>query len=453
MPSVLRQNKKTLALALPIMVGHVSQMLLGLADTVMIGRVGTTELASAAFANVIFNTFFVAAIGLFIAVSVNTAYEHGAKRDQEAAEILRNSLSVAVFIGISLALILCALNPLLYIFKQPESVTILAPKYLFWLALSLIPAVPALTVKSFCEAKDEPWVVFWIMLAGVALNVALNYLLIFGNLGFPRLELVGAGVATFISRVTVLFVILYYLTTSKRLASCLPKKWIGWLDEEKIVSLFKVGSPTTGQLTIAFGSFSITALLVGQFGNTALAAHQIALTCTALIFMFPLGIGVAVSIRVGHCIGCKEAETCHPITWGAHIISFIITGVFAISLIVFSPAIARGFSTDTNLVELSTSLLKIVALFLIFDGAQAISMSALRGMRDVIIPTILIFFSFLVFAIPFGALLAFKLEYGARGLWIGLAAGLALGAFLLTARLKQKLKTLGLSEAIKTKIV
>lgn len=439
---MLRQNKKTLALAFPIMVGHVSQMLLGLADTVMIGRVGTTELASAAFANVIFNTLFVAAIGLFIAVSVNTAHEHGAKRDQEAAEILRNSLNIAVLIGISLALILCALNPLLYIFKQPESVTILAPKYLFWLALSLIPAVPALTVKSFCEAKDRPWEVFWIMLAGVALNVVLNYLLIFGNLGFPRLELEGAGLATFISRMTVLFVILYYLTTSKSLASSLPKKWIGWLDKEKIASLFKVGSPTAGQLTIAFGSFSITALLVGQFGNTALAAHQIALTCTALVFMFPLGIGVAVSIRIGHCIGSKEAETCYPITWGAHIISLIITGVFAISLILFSPAVARGFSTDINLVELSASLLKIVALFLIFDGAQAISMSALRGMRDVIIPTILIFFSFLVFTIPFGAFLAFKLEYGARGLWIGLAAGLALGAFLLTARLIQKLKTL-----------
>ena len=300
MSSVLSQNRRTLALALPIMAGHVSQMLLGLADTVMIGRVGTTELAAAAFANVIFNTFFVAAIGLFIAVSVNTAHEHGAERDQEAAEILRNSLSMAVLIGISLAIIICALNPILYIFKQPQSVTILAPKYLFWLSISLIPAVPALTVKSFCEAKNQPWPVFWIMLGGVALNVALNYMLIFGNLGFPRLELIGAGVATFISRMTILFLILYYINKSKKLVSSIPKKWMCRLNKEKIASLIKVGLPSAGQLTIAFGSFSITALLIGQFGNTALAAHQIALTCTALIFMFPLGIGMAVSIRVGH---------------------------------------------------------------------------------------------------------------------------------------------------------
>ena len=442
MNSLLRQNKKTLALALPIMVGHVSQMLLGLADTVMISRVGTMELAAAAFANVIFNTFFVAAIGLFIAVSVNTAYEHGAKRDHEAAEILRNSLSIALIIGIALALILCALNPLLFIFKQPQSVTILAPKYIFWLAVSLIPAVPALTIKSFCEAKNQPWAVFWIMLGGVALNVALNYVLIFGNLGFPRLELVGAGVATFLSRMTVLLVILYYITHSKRLVSSIPKIWIGRLNKEKVVSLFKVGSPTAGQLTIAFGSFSITALLIGQFGNTALAAHQIALTCTALVFMFPLGIGMAVSIRVGHSIGGKEAKICHPITWGAHIISFLITGLFAILLILFSPAVARGFSTDPYLVELAALLLKIVALFLIFDGAQAISMSALRGLRDVIVPTILIFFSFWVFAIPFGVLFAFKLDYGASGLWIGLASGLALGALLLTVRLIQQLRKL-----------
>ena len=161
MSSVLSQNKRTLALALPIMAGHVSQMLLGLADTVMIGRVGTTELAAAAFANVIFNTFFVAAIGLFIAVSVNTAHEHGAKRDQEAAEILRNSLLIAVLIGISLAIILCALNPILYIFKQPQSVTILAPKYLFWLSISLIPAVPALTVKSWTRCQLAPMTCLW----------------------------------------------------------------------------------------------------------------------------------------------------------------------------------------------------------------------------------------------------------------------------------------------------
>lgn len=440
MSSVLSQNKRTLALALPIMAGHVSQMLLGLADTVMIGRVGTTELAAAAFANVIFNTFFVAAIGLFIAVSVNTAHEHGAKRDQEAAEILRNSLSIAVLIGISLAIILCALNPILYIFKQPQSVTILAPKYLFWLSISLIPAVPALTVKSFCEAKNQPWSVLWIMLGGVALNVALNYILIFGNLGFPRLELIGAGMATFISRMTILFLMLHYIKKSKRLVSSIPKKWIGRLNKEKIVSLLKVGLPSAGQLTIAFGSFSITALLIGQFGNTALAAHQIALTCTALIFMFPLGIGMAVSIRVGHSIGGKDATTCYPITWSAHIISFLITGFFALSLIVYSTTVARLFSSDPYLVELSASLLKIVALFLIFDGAQAISMSALRGLRDVIVPTILIFFSFWIFAIPFGALLAFKLNFGAPGLWIGLASGLALGALLLTMRLIQQLR-------------
>ena len=119
---------------------------------------------------------------------------------------------------------------------------------------------------------------FWIMLGGVALNVALNYMLIFGNLGFPRLELIGAGVATFISRMTILFLILYYINKSKKLFPAFQKSGCCRLNKEKIISLIKVGLPSAGQLTIAFGSFSITALLIGQFGNTALAAHQIALT-------------------------------------------------------------------------------------------------------------------------------------------------------------------------------
>lgn len=440
MSPLLAENRTTLKLALPIMSGQVSQMLLGLADTMMIGRVGTTELAAAAFSNVIFNTVFVVAIGLFIAVSVNAAHAHGGDRHAEASETLRTGLLLSFLTGITLAGALFLAIPWLGLFQQPEAVTNLSPPYLMWLALSLIPGVPAMTIKSFCESKNQPWTVFWIMLGGVALNVLLNYLLIFGNFGLPELGLVGAGIATFLARLATLVVIWLYLTRSKRLALCIPKKWIAWLDRKEALSLYRVGSPSAGQLSLEFGAFSIAALLIGQFGDTALAAHQIAITCAALIFMFPLGIGMAVSIRVGHSIGSSEASRCRPIIWGAQLCALMVTGSFAAVLIGFGEVVARSFSPDPDLVERAATLLIIVALFLVFDGVQVVSMSALRGMKDVVVPTGYIFVSFWVIGIPTGAVLAFGYGLGARGLWIGLASGLAIASIVLTARVVQQLR-------------
>lgn len=444
---LLSENKTTLKLALPIMSGQVSQMLLGLADTMMIGRVGTTELAAAAFSNVIFNTPYVIAIGLFIAVSVNAAHAHGGSRHEDAAETLRTGLLLALLTSLVLAGSLFLVMPWLGLFQQPDAVTSLAPPYLMWLALSLIPGVPAMTIKSFCEAKNQPWTVLWIMLGGVALNVFLNYLLIFGNFGLPRLELVGAGLATFLARLATLIALWLYVTRSKRLALCIPKKWLGWLNKKEALSLCKIGSPTAGQLSLEFGAFGITALLIGQFGDIALASHQIAITCAALIFMFPLGIGMAVSIRVGHSIGGSESALCRPITWGGHLSSFVVTGLFAVVLIGFGANIARSFSPDPELVSLASSLLVIVAFFLIFDGAQVVSMSALRGMQDVVIPTVYIFISFWIIGIPAGAVLAFTRSFGARGLWIGLASGLAIASVVLTGRLIHQLRKLNREQA------
>ena len=261
----------------------------------------------------IFNFPFVLGIGLFVSVSVLVSHAHGARKDSEAAEALRNGILLAGLLGLLLAGLLLASLPFLDLFQQPAEVTAAAPGYLFWLALSIIPTIPQLTIKNFSEAKNHPWPTLWIMLASVLLNMLLNYILIFGHLGCPRLGLQGAGLATFLARSVSLAVLWIYLTRSKRLASSRPTRWLRPLNGTVCKQVCKIGLPVSGQLMMEFGSFAMTALLIGQFGSAALAAHQITLSCAAFTFMIPLGMAMAVTIRVGHTLGAGERDRCRKI--------------------------------------------------------------------------------------------------------------------------------------------
>ncbi|MEO0509246.1 MAG: MATE family efflux transporter [Verrucomicrobiota bacterium] len=443
---VWKENKVTLKLAFPIITGQVSQMLMGLIDTLMIGHIGTTELAAAAMTNVLFNFPFVLGIGLFIAVSVMVSHAHGADNDEEAGEAFRNGYLMALVLGVVLAAGLLGTLPFLDLLHQPEDVVAAIPDYLIWMALSLIPSIPMFTIKNFAEAKNRPWTVLWIMMGGVALNIVLNYLLIFGKFGLPELGLAGAGIATFLARLSTWWALWTYQKKSRALASARPKRWLKPLDQKICLQTAKIALPATGQLTMEFGSFAAAAILIGQFGSVSLAAHQITLSCAAFTFMIPLGLALAVTIRVGHTVGAGENERCNRIVIGAHITAFCMMGLTAAAFLLAGEPIAGMFSQDSEVIAVTASLFVYAAAFQIFDGAQVISMGALRGLKDVNIPTAIIFVSFWIIGIPLGAALAFSSDMEARGLWIGLAMGLAVASVVLGIRLKQKLSKLHRSE-------
>lgn len=439
MQMALREGRLTLMLALPIIAGQLSQMLMGLIDTVMIGKLGTDELATVAFVSVLFNMPFVFGIGLFASISVLVSHQHGsAKNHDRLAEILRNGLLCAVGLGVLLAALMFSSLLFLDKLKQPEAVVELTPTYLFWIALSLVPIVPAFTIKSYIEARNHPWLVLWVMLLGVVANFVLNYILIFGNFGFPHLGLAGAGIATLLARFISLAGLLILLHKSKHLNTCLPTRWLKPLDFGICREVLKMAMPISGQLLMEFGSFSVVALLIGRFGSVALAAHQIAMSCITVTFMIPLGLAMAVTIRVGHTLSTGQRTQCGRLILSAHAMSLIVMTVCALLFVSCGEVISRVFSQDLEVIALAGSLFVIVALFQIFDGTQVISMSALRGLKDVNVPTGLLFVSFWVTGIPLGIWLAFSQGWQARGLWTGLACGLALAAIILSLRLKQQ---------------
>lgn len=432
--NLVPELRKTLVLAAPITAGHVSQMLLGLTDTLMIGRVGVVPLAASAFAHMILHVIFIIGIGLMTSVSVLTAHAYGARDYGEAGEVLRRGLLVAVAYGLIIVMAVFALSPFLEYLGQPLEVVKAGRPYLYIVGCSMPGTMLFVCFKTFSEALDSPWPAFWVGFGGVLLNVFLNWVLIYGNLGAPAMGLTGAGWATLISRSITLIVFLYVLWKLPKFRQVWPIHWIARVPIKPLMAMLKLGIPVSIQLLVEVGCFAASTYLMGWIGTVALAAHQIALSCAATSFMFPLGISLAVSIRVGHAIGGDRRRDARGIGLGALGMGLAIMGTFAWVFITFNEFITGFFTSDLETLKLASGLLIIAAIFQLFDGTQVVAIGALRGSKDVALPTWIVFVAYWVIALPVGYVLAFPLGFGAYGVWVGLATGLGLAALGLMSR-------------------
>jgi MATE family multidrug resistance protein len=429
--------RKTLLLAAPITAGHVSQMLLGVADTVMIGRVGVVQLAASALAHTLVHFVFITGIGLLSSVSVLVSHAYGAGKKEEAGEMLRRGLAIGIASGLMMFAGLWGGMPLMDYLGQPVDVVIACKPYL-WLLASTLPLMMAIIcLRNYSEAQDAPWPAFWVGLGTVLLNIFLNWVLIYGNLGAPALGLIGAGIATVLARVVNVVALFWWLRLDRRFADSWPVRWFTAIPWSGIMSMLRLGFPVGLQLLMEIGAFSGTTLLMGWLGVVEMASHQIALTCGATTFMVPLGISLAVAIRVGHVIGAGQPERARPVAFSSLGFGFLCSLAFAAVFLLFSRQLAGFFTRDPATLSMAATLIIVAGFFQVFDAGQAIAAGALRGCKDVRIPTWIIFAAYWVVAIPLGATLAFGFDAGATGLWIGLAAGLAVAAFGLVGRFGQ----------------
>jgi multidrug resistance protein, MATE family len=432
--NIIRELRPTLVLALPIVGGHVGQILLGLTDSVMIGRAGAVPLAASAFAGAVFGVVYVAAIGLLTSVAVRTAFAFGAGQQRQAGEVLRHGLLIALASSVVLAAGLHVLAGFLEFFRQPAEVAREARPYLAIIGWSLVPGLMFLALKQFYEALNRPWVPMAWVLIGVAGNIFLNWVLIYGKLGAPALGLTGAGWATLLARVIVLAGLLVHLLRSPALEPIRPVSWTARPHRREIRELFALGWPAAVQLLFEAGLFSAAGILMGWLGVAALAAHQIALSCAATTFMFPLGISQALTVRVGHARGARRIDLVRAIGFGGVGAGAAIMAGFAVVFLVAGRLLASVFVEDEPVVRLAAQLLVVAGIFQIFDGTQVTSIGALRGLADVRGPTVITFAGYWVLALPAAAVLGFVWGFGPVGVWSGLAVGLAVCATLLLGR-------------------
>lgn len=433
-----REGKLTLVLALPLVVGQVSQMLIGLADTLMLARLGDIPLAAGAFGITLLTVPLVFGVGIAAAVSVKTSQALGAKQPHDAREALRQGLYLALALGIVTLLGAIGLLPFLHLFKQSPEVTAIIGTFFVIYAVSCIPELLSMCLRNHANALDRPWPAFWIVFSGVILNVFFNYVLIFGKLGFPRLELEGAAIATLVARTFTFVGLLLWLRRNKALRKWVPQHWLASIDWGRMRGLIKLGLPTSIQVVCEVGAFNAALIIIGSMGAQAVAAHQVVITCAGVAFMIPLGLSMASTVRIGHAWGAGQLERLRPILYSTMLIGFVMFLLITQAFVFFNNELAALFLAGSAAQPVAAKLFLLAALFQLTDYIQILSAGILRGLSDVTYAAIATFVAYWVISLPLGCVLAFAYDMGVYGIWWGLVLGVFLSAIAMLLRVLYK---------------
>jgi len=426
---------RTIRLALPIIVGELAQMALHIIDTAMVGAISYKHLAASALVINAMNIPFVLGIGITISVSQLVSMAHGRKDPAAISHYLYNGFLLCTITALMIAFGLVGGRHLLLYLGQDPEVAALAVPYMEIMGYSMIPMLLFMTLKQFTDGLEYTRTAMLLSLLGLPINILLNWLLIYGNAGFPRLELIGAGWATLITRALLFFSLVLIVLKHRTFQQYIILRREQW--HMRIVTLkelLHIGVPSALQIGMEAGAFAVSGILIGTFGAVEQAAHQIALSCAAFTFMVSMGLAQAGSIRVSNAFGSKHWMKISAIGKST-LVTALLYGCFcAVAFILFRHNLPVFFNKDAEVISLAATLLLFAAIFQISDSTQAIGAGLLRGVKDVKTPTILIAISYWLIGIPVGYVLAFYFEMKAQGLWLGLILGLTFTSLFLLRR-------------------
>jgi MATE family multidrug resistance protein len=430
----------TYQLAYPVIIGQLGIIMMGVVDSLMVGHIGAAPLAASSLGGSSAFIILIIGIGVSYAVTPLVAIAVGAGKFEDCGIYFRQSLLVNSILSIIIVVIIYFAADLIQYFDQPKEVQDQAADYMRIIGFSSIPLLLYQSYKQFIEGLSVMRPAMIIALIANLVNVFANWLLIYGNLGFPALGLNGAGWATFASRAFMALALMGFVMNNKffkKYDVSFHFKSINWTVIKKILSL---GLPSGIQYFFEVGAFAFAVVMVGWLGTAQLAAHQIAINLASISFMAVLGISVAGSIRVGNAVGMKDIAETRRAGFTASLLGASImfgAGVIFILLRNFLPTL---YVNDEVVISYASSLLVIAALFQISDGTQAVGIGILRGLTDVKFPTAITFIAYWIVGLPVGYLLGFTFELGVQGVWIGLLLGLTTSAILLTLRFNSRSK-------------
>lgn len=435
--------KENVRVAWPVIMGQLGHMAASVADNAMVGNISSVQLAACAFANAIFFIIFIIAIGIAMGLTPLIGKYYGAGDKEKCSELLKNS----AFINIAVSIVLTGLMLFTIQFfdsmGQPQEVVPYAKKFFSILAFSLIPYAIFASFKQFSDGLGLTKPGMIILISCNLLLIAINYLLIYGNFGFPRMEIEGAGWATLAARVMMAVMAIGYFffhkdyTEFKNIFNKVKLKL------EDIKDLLKIGVPIGMQYFLEVAAFAGGTLIIGLTKSSSdLAAHQIALNLASITFMTASGFAAAATIRMSNAIGEGDFRRMKVAGSSAFVMTLIFMTCTATLFIVFGNQLA-GLYVKTNepeVVKLAVQLLIIGGIFQLADGAQAVALGTLRGMEDVRIPTVITTISYWVLTIPVCYILAINFKMGASGVWWGYTLGLLFASILLYLRFEKVAK-------------
>lgn len=426
--------KLTINLAIPVIIGQIGHVAMGVVDSMMIGKLGAAPLAAAALANGLFFLILVLGMGVSFAISPLVAISVGANKVSESGLIFRQAMIVNMVMGIILCLATFFGSEIIYLLNDDPEISVLAVSYTKLLGYSIIPIMFFQTYKQFIEGLSIMRPAMVVTLVANIINFFANWVFIFGNLGMPALGLDGAGWATFASRVFMAISLMLFVSYSGYFNKYNITLKIKEFDFPLIKKIIKLGLPSGFQYFFEVGAFVAAAVMVGWIGTNELAAHQIAINISSITYITALGISVASSIRVGNGVGKKDIIETRNAGFSALLLTVLMMACFGIIFILFRFYLPLFYINDDTVISIASILLLIAAFFQISDGVQAVGLGILRGLTDVKIPTAITFTAYWIIGLPVGYLLGFYTELGVIGVWIGLFLGLFVSAVLLSIR-------------------
>lgn len=433
---------ETIRLAIPIALTQLGQIGMMTTDLALIGRLGDTAIAAASLAHIVLFTIFMAGMGVMSAVAPLAAQAFGARSPRTVRRSLRAGLWIAFIMAAPLSLALLQGEAILLALGQTPEMSALAARYLHGLTFSLLPGWWFIAIRGFMGAVNRPEPGLWITLAAIPANGLLAYALIYGEFGFPRLEMFGAGLATAIVSAGMCLAGLWVVQTRRPFRKFHPLNRLWHADWVLMKQLLIVGVPVSGTMLLEYGLFAAAALLMGWLGTSELAAHQIALQVAAIIFMVPFGIGTAATVRVGQAAGREDRAGVRRAGYVAVGLAAVFMAGMTLIVVVLRFEIAAFFLggklTEAHATaELVAMLLIVGSTFFIVDGMQTVAAGALRGLNDTRVPVLLAAFSFWLIGFTTSYLLGFSMRLGAVGVWVGFTCGLAVFALLLILRFRR----------------
>ena len=437
----------TWKLSTPIILGELTQMALGIIDSIMVGKISYQQLAAAALVNSVLNIPFVLGFGLTISVSQTVSMANGRRDNLKVSHYLYNGFWLCTIAAILIAVALQFSKNILFHLGQDIEVATLGAPYLQLMGWSIIPMMMFISLKQFADGLERTRTAMLLSIAALPINIFINWLLVYGNGGFPRLELTGAGYGTLITRILILLifmVVLFVHPFFRRYIAVRKNQWN--LRLHTIKELLHIGIPSSLQVTMESGAFAVSSIIIGTLGAIQLAAHQIAISCASLAFMVSWGLAQGASIRVSNAWGRNNWKDINSIG-KTTLISGIIYGILGVLFFVsFRYALPLAFNNDATVMALASVLMLYAAVFQISDATQVIAVGLLRGIKDVKVPTLYIAIAYWVVGIPVGCLMAFTFKMGVTGMWIGFVSGLTFSSVFLNYRffklLNQKNATL-----------
>ena len=433
----IRENLK---LAVPVILSNLGHVLMGVADNVMVGHIDAVSLAGAGLATVAFNVLLLFGIGVSYAITPLVAEADGKNDTIKIVQTLRHGLVINTLNALILVAVVLVGKNLLYRINQPPEVIAKALPYLDIITFSLVPVLIYQSFKQFAEGLSNTRIALVVVLSCNVLNIGLNYILIYGHLGFDAFGLNGAGYATLISRVimalTIAVYVFYHRPFRKYRDAFLP------LDYSKILfrKLLYLGIPSGVQFIFEVAAFDFSLVMMGWLGIKEQAAHQIVINLATLSYMATAGLAAAATVRVGYFLGRHDAKNLRRAAYSLLTMALILMAIFAIIFISSRHFLPTLYVNDVEVVAIAAPLLVIAGLFQLSDGAQVVCNSALRGLQDVRIPSVLIFISYWIIGLPLGYWLAFERDYGPEGIWLGLLIGLSLTAIGMYVRMSSLIK-------------